>query len=167
MEAGLALGSNIGDRLNHLRAARERICAVTGVSLVEQSPVYETEPVGVPDEFGHMAFLNCILIVGVSVAVGRLAVLLRDVEREMGRRRALRRNAPRTIDIDIIYAGRLQVKTEHIEIPHPRWFLRRFVVQPLNDVRAHLRVPGRPGTVSDVLDGLADGSKVKLFADLW
>ena len=71
------------------------------------------------------------------------------------------------MDIDIIYAGSLQIREQHIVIPHPCWNQRRFVVQPLSDVRPDLIIPGQTITVADVLAGLNDPHKVTLFAKKW
>lgn len=167
MEVGLALGSNIGDRLDHLIQVKKEILAIAGVEFIAQSPVYETEPVGVPDEFANLVFLNSILIIETCNSIHRLIGLFQSIEREMGRSPDAVRNMPRPIDIDIIYADQVRAKAEHVTIPHPRWSKRRFVVQPLSDVRPDLHIPGQSGTVSDVLSGLADKSKVAVFADEW
>ncbi len=166
MEVGLSLGSNIGDRLKHLKKARGKVLAIPGIRLVAAAPVYECEPFDVPVEFVQQLFLNSVLIIETSVPIEKLIVHLRHIERGMGRKPALR-NAPRIIDIDIIYADGLQVNEADLVVPHPRWFLRRFVLQPLSDVRPNLRVPGQSGRVLDVLSGLSDTSKVERFVDGW
>ncbi len=167
MEIGLGLGSNMGDRLGHLTQAKERIVAIPGVKLVAQSPVYDTDPIDVPDEFAGLTFLNSVLIIQTSVSIHRLIGSFQSVEREMGRRHDAVRNMPRPIDIDIIYADQIRIKADRVTIPHPRWASRRFVVQPLSDVRPDLHIPGRSGTVSAVLSGLADKSRAAVFADRW
>ncbi len=167
MEAGLALGSNIGDRIERLREARKGILAIGGIAFVAQSPVYETDPVDVPGEFAGLPFLNCALIIETSILVEELIGLFKSVERALGRMPSPIRNAPRPIDIDVIYAGDLTISSGNVEIPHPRWSVRRFVVQPLSDVRPHLRIPGQSGSVGDVLARLDDAGGVVLFADKW
>ncbi len=167
MEIGLGLGSNMGDRLGHLIRARERILAIPGVQLVAQSPVYDTDPVDVPAEFAGLTFLNSVLIIETSVSIHRLIGLFQSVEQETGRTPDALRNRPRPIDIDIIYADQIRTKADRVTIPHPRWASRRFVVQPLNDVRPDLHIPGLSGTVSAVLSGLTDRSRVTVFADRW
>jgi len=72
----------------------------------------------------------------------------------MGRIRTEDRNAPRVIDIDILYAGSVKRTDGNLDLPHPRWAQRRFVVQPLADVRPFLRLPGETRTVSDILKTL-------------
>lgn len=167
MEIGLSLGANLGDRLVQLRKAREGIAATRGVAFVVQSPVYETEPVGVLPAERNNFFLNAVVIIETSLEVTRLLARLRGIERELGRTAETRRNAPRPIDIDIIYADDLRVANAGIVIPHPRWAERRFVVQPLSDVRPDLFIPGQTGTVAEVLRKLGDKHGVKLYAREW
>lgn len=167
MEFGLSLGTNSGDRLRHMSEARKRILAGAGIAPVAQSPVYETEPIDVPTEFQGLLFLNGILIVETRLSPPQLLTLFQVIEQQIGREPNEQRNAPRPIDIDIIYAGQLQIRTPQVTIPHSRWTTRRFVVQPLCDVRPDLTLPGAPGTVAEVLAQLQDRSKVTVFAKNW
>jgi len=167
MEVGLSLGSNMGDRLAHLKNAKAIILDSPGIVAADQSPVYETEPVDVPPEFQALNFLNAILIVKTLIPLPQLMRTFQFLEQEIGRVPNAVVNAPRPMDIDIIYADGLQVREQHIVIPHPLWAQRRFVVQPLCDVRPDLKIPGQTGTVADVLAGLSDPHKVVLFAKKW
>ncbi len=167
MEAGLSLGSNMGDRLANLAAARDRIAACAALALTAQSPVYETDPVDVPREYRALEFLNAVLIVETALSAAKLLTALQAVEREIGRQPGQPRNAPRVIDIDIIYAGRRAVRRGNLVIPHPRWQGRRFVVQPLCDVRPNLRLPGQAATVSAILADLPAAPRVKLWKAKW
>ena len=163
-EIGLSLGSNLGDRLEHLKAAAGRIAALPGVRWRAASPVYETEPVGVRAEFKHLRYLNAVVIVAYEGALEALAGALHGIEADLGRRRGADRNAPRPIDIDIVYAGRERRSTPALEVPHPRWAERRFVAQPLADVRPDLVLPGRRRTVAQVLARLPGAAHVRRFA---
>lgn len=167
MEIGLCLGANEGDRLAYLIQAKQRILALPGISLTAQSPVYETEPVDVPPEFQNILFLNSILIIETLISIRQLMSLFQFIEQQIGRVPNPVTNAPRPVDIDIIYADQLQIEEDHIVIPHPRWTLRRFVVQPLCDVRPELHIPGQSAIVSDVLAQLQDPAKVTLFTKTW
>ncbi|MGI6087944.1 MAG: 2-amino-4-hydroxy-6-hydroxymethyldihydropteridine diphosphokinase [Kiritimatiellia bacterium] len=167
MEAGLSLGSNLGDRLANLCAARDRIAACNDLALIAQSPVYETEPADVPDAYRNMNFLNAVLIVKTTLSAGLLLLLLQEMERAIGRRPQKTRNAPRIIDIDIIYAGRQSVQDVDLVIPHPRWQYRRFVVQPLCDVRSDLWLPGQIASLPDILANLPPTPQVKLWKLKW
>jgi 2-amino-4-hydroxy-6-hydroxymethyldihydropteridine diphosphokinase len=167
VETGLSLGSNLGDRLGHLRQARAAIAAIAGVTILAQSPVYETDPVDVPPQYAALAFLNAVLVIGSPLPPDRLAVELRRIESEAGRVRSAQRNAPRPLDIDLLYAADLVVRTPALVLPHPRWAERRFVAQPLADVRRDLRLPGEKRSVQAVLDALPAHPRVTRFADVW
>lgn len=166
MEIGLSLGSNLGDRLANLREARRLIHSVPGVSPVACAPVYETEPVDVPPRYAALAFLNTVLVVEHNDPVG-LAAAAHGIEDRMGRRRSDDRNAPRVIDIDVIYSDGISLNEPGLVVPHPRWMERRFVVQPLADVRPELVLPGTDLTVRGLLLTLPAEPKVFVIAPEW
>ena len=167
MEIGLSLGSNLGDRLGNLQAAARAIAALPGVRIVAASPVYETEPVEVQAQFQSLHYLNAILILASAGDLDTLALALHGIEADLGRRRGADRNAPRPIDIDLLYAGQEQRTGATLQIPHPRWAERRFVVQPLADVRPDLVIPGSRGTVAQVLAALPQRERVVRFKETW
>ena len=167
MEMGLSLGSNLGDRLRHLQLAGAAIAAIPGVKVLDRSPVYETEPVNVAPAFNRKRFLNAVVVIKTVKRPEELLPLLRGLETRLGRRRTADRSAPRPIDIDMLYAGRLRRRGEPLTLPHPRWHERRFVVQPLADVRPQLVLPGEPRSVAQVLATLPPSPQVVLFAREW
>jgi 2-amino-4-hydroxy-6-hydroxymethyldihydropteridine diphosphokinase len=156
IEIGISLGSNIGDRAATLIAAVDLLTAYPGWVWSDFSSIYETEPVEVSARFQDQVYFN-------AVAVGLLAkpelALFSDelhrIEAVMGRVRGPERNAPRPLDLDLIYAGTLVLDTPALRIPHPRWTERRFVVEPLAEIRPDLRLPGPPKTVSEILHDLS------------
>ncbi len=166
MRAGIALGSNLGDRLAHLRQARERVLGLPGVSgPAISSRVYETEPVQSGPDAG--AFLNAIIEVEYDGQPITLLDGLQRVEAELGRPSKRPRNAPRTIDLDILYTGNLVLCNEDVVIPHPRLHLRRFVLAPLADIRPDLILPGQQRPVAELLAGLNDPATVEVFTGEW
>jgi 2-amino-4-hydroxy-6-hydroxymethyldihydropteridine diphosphokinase len=166
VRAGLALGSNLGDRLAHLQAARALVLALPGVSApVIDAPVYETEPVG--SDSDAEAFLNTVIEVEFVVQPITLLDGLQRIEAQLGRPSKRPRNAPRTIDLDILYAGNLVLSNEEVVIPHPRLHQRRFVLAPLCDLRPDLILPGQQQSIAALLAGLNDPAKVELFAEQW
>lgn len=167
VEIGLSLGGNLGDRLAVLRDARSEIEALPGVVPVAASVLYETEPVGVREEYAAMAYLNAVLIVKNSLSLFEFAQACHGIEERLGRVRGADRYAPRTCDIDLIYAGEDRVECEGLALPHPRWHERRFVVQPLADVRPELVLPGQSRTVRDILASLPERPGAKRFTELW
>ena len=167
MEFALSLGSNLGDRLAWLRAGRDRIAALPGVRLTAQAPVYETEPVGVKPEYVHLRYLNTVLVLEADIPVTDLHCALSGIEQALGRVREHDRFAPRTLDIDILYAGRLISGPDGLAVPHPRWAQRRFVLQPLCDVRPDLVLPGASLPVRDLLSAFPAGDGLRLYAATW
>lgn len=128
--AFLGLGSNLGDRLEHLQRAIDLLDATGGVRVDEVSSVYETEPVGGPEQG---PFLNCAVRVRTRRGPWRLLRACQAVERRLGRVRT-ERWGPRTVDVDILlYEGRV-VALPGLEIPHPRLAERAFALVPLIEV---------------------------------
>ncbi len=176
MKVGIALGSNLGDRLANLRAARETI-----VDLVRQrtdspgrasnkasvlvSPIYETDPIGC--EPGASKFLNSVLEIEYDGDPTDLLQKLIRIEESLGRDRDHGRNVSRKIDIDLLYAGELNVENERLQLPHPRIHLRKFVLQPLADIRPELVLPNQTKTVRGLLAQIKDSTKVICFAEKW
>ena len=167
METGFSLGSNLGDRLTHLVAARRRICALPGVQELAVSPIYETDPVGVAPEYRHLAFLNAVLIVQAGLAPLDWRCATAQIEADLGRMRTADKFAPRTIDIDILYVGNQSFDAGGLIIPHPCWKTRRFVLQPLADVRPALVLPGSSESVVQALAKLPPGEAVRRYAAAW
>jgi 2-amino-4-hydroxy-6-hydroxymethyldihydropteridine diphosphokinase len=167
LEAALSLGSCLGDRLGHLIAARDAIARIPGVRELAASPVYETEPVGVKPEFAALAYLNAVLIIETERAPEELRGRLAEIEAAAGRVRGEDRYAPRTLDIDILYVGDERLDSPSLTVPHPRWSERRFVVQPLADVRPNRVLPGCAVTVAQRLAELPPRPAVRRFEHQW
>lgn len=127
--AYLGLGSNVGPRRKNLSAARRRL-RQSGVHIVRQSRVIETEPWGVSDQ---PPFLNQVLEVDWAGTPRRLLGAAKAVERAGGRK-PTRRWGPRVIDVDILLFGNLRVVARDLQIPHPRMAERPFVVEPLREL---------------------------------
>jgi len=142
----LSLGSNIGDRDAHLRAAIEALDA-GGVHVLRASPIYETEPVDYRDQGW---FLNLVVEAETTLFPVQLLSRIGRIERALGRVRKVPKG-PRTIDIDILFYGSAMVKTAHLEIPHPRLAERRFVLAPLADLAPDLRHPATHRSVREML----------------
>jgi 2-amino-4-hydroxy-6-hydroxymethyldihydropteridine diphosphokinase len=166
MRAGIALGSNLGDRLANLRDARDRVLRLPGVSLpVADSRIYETEPVNSGPDAG--AYLNAVVDVEYEGQPIALLDGLQGIEAELGRPSKRPRNAPRTIDLDILYVGNLVLSNQDVVIPHPRLHLRRFVLTPLADIRPELILPGQQRSVIELLATLQDPADVTIFSPTW
>lgn len=166
MRTGIALGSNVGDRLANLRAGRDAVLRLPDVTPpILTSRVYETEPVDTTPGAGR--FLNSLMEVEFTGQPVALLSGLREIEAAMGRPSRHPRNAPRTLDLDILYLGDLTVSRDDLTVPHPRLHLRRFVLAPLHDIRPDLQLPGLKGTAAELLARLDDDAAVELFTDKW
>jgi len=176
MNVGIALGSNLGDRLANLRAARETIVRLvhqrtdspgraSNKASVLVSPIYETDPIGC--EPGASKFLNSVLEIEYDGDPTDLLQKLIRIEESLGRDRDHARNVSRKIDIDLLYAGELNVENERLHLPHPRMHLRKFALQPLADIRPGLILPNQTKTVLELLAQIKDSTKVICFAEKW
>jgi 2-amino-4-hydroxy-6-hydroxymethyldihydropteridine diphosphokinase len=166
VRTAVALGSNIGNRVENLRAARKAILAFSDVKPpILSSAVYETEPVGC--EPGAGKFLNAVVEFEYEGDPAPLLEQLIEIEEALGRERDHRQNVSRTIDIDLLYCGDQRINGERLQLPHPRLHLRTFVLRPLADIRPDLVLPGEKKTVSDLLADLKDSGAVVRFAESW
>jgi 2-amino-4-hydroxy-6-hydroxymethyldihydropteridine diphosphokinase len=166
MRVGIALGSNLGDRMANLRAARQAIVDLASVTTpVLSSPVYETEPVGC--EPGAGRFLNVVLEIEYDGDPSELLEQLVRVEESLGRERDHVKNVSRKIDIDLLFADDLSVENERLQLPHPRMHLRKFVLQPLADIRPDLLLSDQRRTTRELLAQIKDSTKLIRFAEKW
>jgi 2-amino-4-hydroxy-6-hydroxymethyldihydropteridine diphosphokinase len=164
MRAGIALGSNVGDRLTHLRSGYREVAKLSSDPAgVRCSSVYETSPVDSPP--GVSSYLNAVM----EIEYGKPAISLLDfllkIERSLGRPSKRPRNAPRTIDLDLLYLGNLTLNSPEIIIPHPRITQRRFVLKPLADIAAELVLPGQVLSIGELLMRLKSDEEVTKFQE--
>jgi 2-amino-4-hydroxy-6-hydroxymethyldihydropteridine diphosphokinase len=127
--AYLGLGSNLGDRAANLRDAIQRLASAE-CRVTRESSVYETEPRDVPDQ---PWFLNQVIEIETALFPMQLLARVQRIEREMGRKPVIAKG-PRLIDIDILLFSSATVSTPDLEIPHPRMWQRRFVLEPLAEL---------------------------------
>jgi 2-amino-4-hydroxy-6-hydroxymethyldihydropteridine diphosphokinase len=166
MRTAVALGSNLDDRLANLRAAREAIVDLPQVTPpVLASALYETEPMGCePDA---QKFLNAVLEFEYVGEPATLLEQLSNIEESLGRARDHAANVSRTIDIDLLYSGEREIDTAKVQLPHPRLHLRRFVLQPLADIRPDLVLPNQAQSVRELLAQSGNSAKVVRLQEKW
>lgn len=145
----IALGSNLGDRRGHLEWAFKRLRE--NLSHFRSSSIVETEPVDVPDP--QPPYLNAAVTGGTDVEPAALLELLLELERRRGRTRAAPR-AARTLDLDLILYGDRVINALTVEIPHPRFRERRFVLEPLAEIAAEMQDPVTGRTIKELLEQL-------------
>ena len=153
---GIALGSNLGDRIVNLRAARELIRNLSPEGThFEQAPIYQSEPVNCPEDSPD--FFNTVIEIDYIGTPAELLENTQGFELHLGRQPGSPPNAPRIIDIDILYYGEYVIDAGILVIPPPRMVDRRFVLQPLADIRPLLTLPGDTVTISEHLSHLDSG----------
>ena len=159
--AYICLGSNLGDRATHIKKAL-KLLEEKGIDIKKVSSLYSTEPVEMEQQ---PWFLNLVAEITTTLSAEELLDLCQQVERELGRG-AKGDMAPRTIDIDILLYKDEIIKKAHLEIPHPRMHVRRFVLEPLCEIAPHFMHPLYKKTVTQLNKELKDSSKViKLNSD--
>jgi 2-amino-4-hydroxy-6-hydroxymethyldihydropteridine diphosphokinase len=165
MRTAVALGSNVGDRLENLRAARRQIIELGGIQPpILSSVIYETDPVDC--ERGASKFLNAVVEFDYEDDPVQLLEQLVLIEESLGRKRDHPKNVSRTVDIDLLYCGDRQIDNERLQLPHPQMHLRKFVLQPLADIRPDFVLPGQRKTVRELLaESDESGEVVRLIND--
>lgn len=159
MRVFVAMGSNIDPRLEYLKQAKCALAeiAVDGSTLLS-APLYRTSPVNCPPDSGE--FFNTLVAFDWD---GDNPLLLLDqlqaIERSLGRDRSadITANAPRTIDLDLLFTDAGEFEHPRLTLPHPRLHLRRFVLEPLADIAANLQIPGINTTTNELLTSLDSG----------
>jgi 2-amino-4-hydroxy-6-hydroxymethyldihydropteridine diphosphokinase len=127
------------------------------------SSVYETEPVDC--EPGSAPYLNAVMEIEHEGQPVVLLDALQQIENQLGRPSKRPRNAPRTIDLDILYVGNLAMSNDELVIPHPRLHSRRFVLEPLNEIRPDLLLPGYHEPVAELFARLPAAPGVQCIAE--
>ena len=159
MKAYLILGSNLGKRKALLEQAIEMICAKCG-AIINQSSTYETEPWGFAS---HERFLNQVICIETHLNPYELLETLQRIEELLGRIRKGRGYQSRTIDIDILFFGNLQLCDDKLVIPHPEISKRRFVLSPLNEIYPELIHPDFNLSISELLNKCTDSCAVNIW----
>jgi 2-amino-4-hydroxy-6-hydroxymethyldihydropteridine diphosphokinase len=166
MRAGVALGSNLGDRVGNLRAVRKAIVDLAGaMPPILSSSIYETDPVSC--EPGAGKFLNAVVEFGYEGDPADLLRKLKEIESALGRPPTHARNISRAIDIDLLYFDDIEIDNEKLQLPHPRMHSRRFVLEPLADIRPDLVLPAQRKTVRELLASLNQSVTVVRLKNGW
>jgi 2-amino-4-hydroxy-6-hydroxymethyldihydropteridine diphosphokinase len=140
--AFVGLGSNLAHPRRQVAKALARLDAVAGVRVLAVSPTYITAPIGgvrQPD------YVNAVVMVSTTLSPRILLERLQRIERRQQRRRdaSMRRNAPRTLDLDLLLYGARRMCSPQLTVPHPRMHERAFVLKPLADIAPEASIPGR------------------------
>jgi len=158
----LGLGSNVGDREGHLRAAIE-LLGESGVEVEAVSSTYETEPVG--EVLDQPDFLNAAIRIRTDLEPEELLDRCKAIETERGRAIEAPRHSPRPLDVDLLLLGDLELQTDRLTLPHPEVRSRRFVLAPLLELDSNLALPD--GTrLADAMASLGPGQRAERVGSL-
>jgi 2-amino-4-hydroxy-6-hydroxymethyldihydropteridine diphosphokinase len=158
----LGLGSNVGDRESHLRAAVE-LLRERGVEVEGISSAYETEPVG--EILDQPEFLNAAIRIRTDLEPEALLDLCKEIEVERGRALDAPRHSPRPLDVDLLLLGDLELRTERLTLPHREVTSRRFVLTPLLELDPELALPDGV-RLATVLAEFGSGQSVRRVGSL-
>ena len=155
--AYLLIGGNIGDRIHYLKQAANAIEATCGA--IKKSAVYETDAWGKEDQ---NKFLNQALELQTNFSANELLDSILQIEEDLGRKRELK-YGPRIIDIDILLFNDDIIDTRNLKIPHPELPNRKFALQPLSNIAAHIIHPVKRKSIAQLLEECPDPLKVEKF----
>jgi 2-amino-4-hydroxy-6-hydroxymethyldihydropteridine diphosphokinase len=155
----LGLGSNVGDRYQNLKQSLELISDRSDIMLL--SSVYETEPVGFA---AQPLFLNAVCCASTRLSPHELLTTIKAIEAKLGRRRSFP-NAPRPIDIDILFYDNELINNPDLTIPHPRLAQRAFVLIPLVEINPDFIYPQTRKTVTELLSSIDNPQGVRKWAE--
>ncbi len=154
----VAMGSNLGDRDANLAVGLAALRATEGVEVIAVSPLYETDPVGPPPQG---PYLNGAIELATSLSPDALLERLLEIEVSRGRTRGPDRNAPRTLDLDLLLYGDRKLAGPDLEVPHPRLADRPFVLEPLCDLAPNLVHPALGETIEALACKVRDPAAVR------
>lgn len=143
----VGVGSNLGDSAAQVGLAAQRIDMLPGTRLLASSRLYKSEPIDAPGG----DFINAVFKIETTSTARRLFNGLRAIEALTGRQRGGIRNAPRTLDLDLLLYGDAIIDEPDLQVPHPRMHMRAFVLLPLQELAPSLTIPGRGSLLQFVL----------------
>ena len=148
--AYVGLGANLDDPVRQVRRAFEELATLPATHVMARSPLYKSAPLGPQDQ---PDYINAVAVLETTLEPLELLTGLRSIEAQHGRQRDATRWGPRTLDLDLLIYGSLQMDTQELTLPHPGLPERAFVLYPLDDVAPALLIPGR-GSVRELRDRL-------------
>jgi 2-amino-4-hydroxy-6-hydroxymethyldihydropteridine diphosphokinase len=155
--AFIGLGANLGEPEKQLRRALQALGEIQGTRLVRASSLYRSAPVGYA---AQPEFVNAVAEILTLLEPASLLGELLAIEKRFGRERSFR-NAPRSLDLDLLLYGERTVSEQNLAVPHPRMHERAFVLAPLAEIAPDIAVPGR-GRAADLLAAGADQKVEKM-----
>ncbi len=163
VKAFIGLGSNEGDRLGYIQQAMQFLKDIHGITVLECSSLYETEPIG--DAYTQW-FVNAVVAIETSLSAEDLLDVCQDIEKrltELHRHNNNQRAKERIIDLDILFYGDSVMESPNLHLPHPKMHLRSFALVPLLEIAPDIRHPGLEKSVAQLHEELTEPEQVVLF----
>ncbi len=157
--AYIGLGSNLGNRKGNYLETLDRLAKIPGTRITKESSLYESEPLGDSKEW----FVNGAVEIETDLGPEQLLKRLKNIERQMGRKKVRKRWGARIIDLDILLYDDLRWNKQSLKIPHPEMQNRRFVLIPLSEIAPQVVHPGLDATISELLLKVKDEKRVSLM----
>ena len=148
----IGIGSNEGDRFSAISKAVQQLASSSQIALVQMAPIIETKPVGGPPQGDY---LNTVVEINTDISARDIWVLLKEIEKRLGRVVTSVRWGPRPIDLDILLYGDTVINTPDLQVPHPRMHERFFVLQPLAELAPDLIHPILQQSMTQLLQSAA------------
>ena len=165
MEAIIALGGNLGDVRASFIGARDMLAAQQGISLIASSRLYRSAPMGPQDQ---PDYLNAVVIIETRLSAQQLLGCMQDIESHFGRKRDGLRWSERTLDLDLIAYGDMQMQSDELTLPHPGMQDRLFVLQPMHDICPEWLHPVTGKSVTHLLQDLIQAGDIRLSeGEVW
>ena len=158
----IGLGSNLGDSLKYCKLAIESISKINGIEVSRISSFYKTEPVGIEDQ---NVCVNAVVEIKTILSAGNLFKCLQNIEKEMGRKRAIK-GGPRIIDLDLLFYGQDVIQKSDLIIPHPEIQNRRFVLEPLCEIASYYIHPVFGISIRGLKERLKDNKFVEIIKEI-
>jgi 2-amino-4-hydroxy-6-hydroxymethyldihydropteridine diphosphokinase len=159
----IGLGSNIGDRYQFLKFAIDSLNEDEYISVIQNSSIYETAPIGFVDQAD---FLNMVTEIKTVYTPLQLLQRTQQIQNQAGRINGLRWG-PRTLDLDILLYNQENIDMEQLTIPHPRMFERGFMIIPLKELNSNMYFPSIEKSIEQVSNELIDKEGVRLWKNLF
>lgn len=157
----VSIGSNLGNREGYLNDAIHFLELVDGVRVVRVSSIYETEPLYFAQQ---PRFLNMVAELSTTLSPHELLSVTQEIEMRLNRVRVIPKG-PRTIDIDLIFYGEEIIDSDLLQVPHPNFRERKFVLEPLNEIEPDFICPGGDMSVNRLLKDCQDSSEVSFYSE--
>jgi 2-amino-4-hydroxy-6-hydroxymethyldihydropteridine diphosphokinase len=157
----IGIGSNLGDALQNCRHAMESLSCINGITLIQISSFYKTEPVGIVEQD---YFVNAVIEIKTTFLVRDLWGTLQKIEKSMGRERGAK-GGPRIIDLDLLFYGGDIIQEAGFTVPHPELHKRRFVLEPMNEIASYFIHPVFGISVRGLKSRLKDNKIVEIIKE--